>query len=70
MWPLVNMLVLVVEIGDEAAGLAHDQGPGRHVPGREIALPIEVEAAGRDKREIERRGAEAAQPRDLVLDQR
>ena len=59
--------VAAVEIGDEAAGLAHQDDAGRHVPGREAALPVGVEAAGRDPGEIERGRAEAAQARDLVL---
>ena len=41
---------------------------GRDVPGRDIALPVAVEPAGRDEGEVERRRAEPPQPRDLVLD--
>ena len=41
---------------------------GRDIPGREVALPVAVEPAGRDEGEVERRRAEPAQPRDLVLD--
>ena len=55
------------QIADEAARLAHHQEPGRHVPGREIALPERIEAAGGDPGEIERGRAEPAQPRDLLL---
>src|SRR6266851_7859236 len=65
---LSEHVVAAVEIGHEAARLAHDQQARRHVPGREVALPVGVEPAGGDPGEIERRGAEAAQPRDLLLD--
>ena len=68
--PLGEHGVAAVEVGDEAAGLAHQQDAGRDVPRREVALPIAVEPAGRDQGEIERRRAEAAQPGDLVLDRR
>ena len=67
MSPVANMVVAAVEIGDEAAGLAHQEEAGGDVPRREVALPIGVEAAGRDPGEIERRRAEAAQARDLRL---
>ena len=56
-----------VEIGDEAAGLAHQQHAGRHVPRRKVALPVRIEAAGRDPGEVERGCAEAAQPRVRLL---
>ena len=62
------MRVAAVEVGDEAAGLAHQDHAGRDVPGREAALPVAVEPAGRDAGEIERGRAEPAQARDLVLD--
>src|SRR5581483_1782285 len=48
-------------------GLAHQDQAGGDVPGRQVALPIAVEASGRDPGEIERGGAEAAQSRHLVL---
>ena len=60
-------VVAAVAIGDEAAGLAHQDEPGRDVPGLDIALPIAVEPAGGDPGEIERGGAEAAQAGDLLL---
>src|SRR5271170_6788510 len=41
--------------------------PGRHVPGLQVALPIAVEAADRDKGHVERGGAEAAQAGHAVL---
>ena len=62
------MRVAAVDVGDEAAGLAHQQDARGHVPGRQIALPIAVEPAGRDEGQVERGRAEPAQPRDLVLD--
>ena len=39
-----------VLVGDEAAGLAHHQDAGRHVPGRQRLLPEAVEAARRRPR--------------------
>src|SRR6516162_9901836 len=54
--------VAPLEIGDKAAGLAHERNPGRHVPRREPALPIGIDAAGRDPCKIERRRSEPAQP--------
>src|SRR5262245_1211039 len=59
--------IAAVEIGDEAAGLAHQGDAGRHVPGREAALPIGIETAGRDPGEVERCGAEPAQTGDPLL---
>src|SRR5205085_11388729 len=56
------------EIGDEAAGLAHQQHARREIPRRKPALPVGVEAAGRHIGETERGGADAPQARDLVLD--
>src|SRR5215472_3356359 len=47
-----------VEIGDEAAGFAHQRDTRRHVPWREAPFPIAIEAAGRHPREIERGGPE------------
>ena len=65
--PFLNMSSPPVEIADKAAGLAHERDARRHVPGREVALPIGIETAGGDPGEIERGRAEAAQPGDLVL---
>src|SRR5262245_33782150 len=59
--------VAAVEVGDEAAGLAHQRDTCGHVPGRKAALPIGVEPAGGDPSEIERGSTEAPQPGDLVL---
>ena len=56
-----------LEVGDEAAGLAHQDQARRHVPGREVALPVAVEAPGRQPGEIERGGSEPAQAGDLLL---
>src|SRR5437879_4707621 len=53
--------VVTVEIADEAAGLAHHQDTGRHVPGGEVALPIAVDPPGGDPGKIERGGAEPPQ---------
>ena len=57
-----------IEVAHESAGLAHQQDAGRHVPRRQVALPVGVDATGRDPGEIERRRAEAAQSGDLLLD--
>ena len=64
---LVRHGVAAVEIGDEAAGLAHQDHAGGHVPRRQIALPIGIEPAGGDPGEVERGGAEAAQPGEMLL---
>ena len=53
-------VVAAVEVADEAAGFAHHEEAGGDVPGREVALPMGIETAGRDPGEIERRRAEAA----------
>ena len=68
--PVSEHGVVAFAIGDEAAGLAHQQDAGRHVPRRQVALPVDVEPSGGDPGEVERRGAEAAQAGDLLLDQR
>src|SRR5262245_49019880 len=60
-------VVAPIEVGREAAGLAYQRDPGRHVPGRQVALPIGVETAGRDPGEVERGRSEATHARDLVL---
>src|SRR6185312_1124343 len=49
------------------AGLAHQDLAGRHVPGREVALPKTVKPAGGDEGYVERGRAEAAEAGDLVL---
>src|SRR5581483_10264610 len=59
--------VMAIEIGDEAAGLAHQNYACRHIPRREVPLPISIEASRRDPGEIERRGAETAQPGEVLL---
>src|SRR4030088_2094035 len=63
----LERVVIALDAGDGAAGLAHDDLAGREIPGLQVAFPIAVEAAGRDVGEVERGGAEAAQPCDLVL---
>ena len=55
-----------VDAADDAAGFAHHDLAGRHVPGLQIALPIAVEAAGGDEGHVERGGAEPAEARDLA----
>ena len=67
MSPLVENVVAAVEIGHKAAGFAHQKDARGHVPRRQIALPIGVEPAGGDIGEIERGGAEAAQPGEMLL---
>ena len=56
-----------VEVGDHAAGLAHQEHAGGHVPRLEIEFPEGVEAAAGDVAEVEGRGAVAA---DAVREQR
>ena len=60
-------ILAAVAIADETAGLAQQNEACRDVPGLDVALPIAIETAGRDPGEVERGGAEAAQPRDLLL---
>src|SRR5262245_53033817 len=60
-------VVAPVEVGREAARLAHQRDPGCHIPGRQVALPIGVETAGRDPGEVERGRSETAHARDLIL---
>src|SRR5581483_4614179 len=55
------------DVADKAAGLAYQQRARRQIPRRQIALPISVEAAGRDPGEIERRRAIAAQSGEGLL---
>src|SRR5215217_9776710 len=57
-----------VDVGHEAAGLAQDDDAGRDVPRRDIPFPIAVKPASCDEGHVERRRAEPAQPRNLVLD--
>src|SRR5436853_43081 len=50
-----------IDVGDEAAGFAHQHETGRDVPRREVAFPIGIEPSRRDPGKIERGGPEAAQ---------
>src|SRR5215468_7287050 len=63
----LDHIVASVEIGDEAAGFAYQRNSRRHVPRRQPALPIGVEAAGRHPGEIERGGPEPPQSGDPLL---
>src|SRR5262244_268397 len=63
----LDHIVATVEIGDEAAGFTHQRDSRRHVPRRQPALPIGVEAAGRHPGEIERGGPEPPQSGDPLL---
>src|SRR5688572_27156097 len=58
--PLDEHCIPAIEVSDEATRLAHHQQAGRHVPRRQVALPVDVEPAGRDRSEVERGGAESA----------
>src|SRR5262244_1411443 len=60
-------VVASVKIGDETAGFAHQRDSRRHVPRRQPALPIGIEAAGRHPGEIERGGPEPPQSGDPLL---
>src|SRR5919112_2064421 len=53
-----------VDVGDIAAGLAHEQDSGRQIPGVERAFPVDVGAAAGHVGEVEGGGAEAAYGRD------
>src|ERR1700743_1662288 len=64
----LQRIALAVDAAYDAAGFAHQDGAGRHVPGLQIALPIPVEASRGDERHVERGGAEPAQAGDPVLD--
>ncbi len=59
--------VVAVEIGDEAAGFAHQDNARGHVPRRQVALPISIEPSGRDPGEIESGGAVTAQAGEMLL---
>src|SRR5262245_41434283 len=48
------------EVGDAAAGLAHDQRPGGDVPRPEAPFPVAVDAAAGEPAQVERRRATAA----------
>ena len=56
--PLASIVIAAVEVGDKAAGLAHQDDARRHIPGLKVALPVAVEPAGGDPGEVERGGAE------------
>src|SRR5690606_31525956 len=53
----VEEALAAVDVGDEAAGLAHKQRAGGHVPPGETHLPVAVEAAGCDMGEVHGSGA-------------
>src|SRR5437899_767928 len=63
----LHSALVVVEVGHEAAGLAHHQHARGEIPGRQVAFPIRIEPSGRDVGEVERGGAEAPQASDLFL---
>ena len=73
-WPLAastlpvssGVGVAAVELGDEPAGLAHQQNARGDVPARQAVFPESVIAAGRDIGEIERGRAEAPDAGDLL----
>ena len=44
----LERVVVALDAADDAAGFAHDDLPGRHVPRLQIALPVTIETAGRD----------------------
>src|SRR5215468_3979339 len=44
----VQRLAATVEVAHHAAGLAHEENPGRDIPGVEPALPEGVESPRRD----------------------
>src|SRR5712692_3482163 len=56
-----------LEVGDEAAGFTHQDETRRDVPGRKVALPVGIEAPGRQPGKVERGGPEPAQAGDLLL---
>src|SRR6202165_1482917 len=56
-----------VEIGDETAGLAHQQQPRSHIPRGKIAFPIAVEPPRGHPGKIERGRSESPQSGDLAL---
>src|SRR5260370_38834026 len=57
----LERVVVALNAADDAAGFAHDDLSGRHVPWLQVAFPIAVEAARRDESHIERGRAEPAQ---------
>jgi len=61
----LERIVAAIAIGHVAPGLAYQDEARRHVPGFEVAFPIAIEPAGGDPGQIERGGAEAAQPGGL-----
>ena len=65
--PLTENVVAAVAVGNKAAGFAHHDEPGCHVPRLEVAFPIAVKPSSCDPGKIERRCTEAAQAGDLFL---
>ena len=63
----LQRVTLAVDAAHDAAGFADDDRARGHVPLRQIALPIAVEAAGGDVGHVEGGGAEAAQAGDARL---
>src|SRR6185312_894827 len=61
-------IIVTVEAGNRAAGLADQNLACGNIPGREVALPEAVKAARGDEGEVERSRAEPAQACDLCLD--
>src|SRR4051794_39458284 len=59
-----------IEIGAIATSLAYQDETSSNVPWLEVALPIYVEAPGRDPGEVERGGSETPQADDLLLHSR
>src|SRR5947207_5011862 len=55
--PRLQRVVVTLDAGDDAAGFAHDDLTRRPVPGLQVALPVAIEASGRDKSHIQRGGA-------------
>jgi hypothetical protein len=61
--PAAQPLLAPIDVGDDAARLAHEQRPGRDVVRREVQLPKAVETSGGDVREVD---CGRAHPADLA----
>ena len=61
-------VAILIDGGDQAAGLGDEQQAGRHIPRLQVALIIGVVATCGDPGEVQGGGAEAADARDALAD--
>src|SRR6516162_507861 len=58
--------VVAVDVADKSAGFAYQQESSSDIPRRDVALPIGIDAAGRDPGEVKGGRSKPAQPGNLV----